>query len=108
MFKRLQEKWKVGGLQLGLVLTTFAIGGSLTGYAARKLMNVFSIDEKWLWVIIYIIIVTLLWPLAVLLVSIFFGQFGFFLKYIKRIGARMGIGGPSTVDSQQSTAPLAT
>jgi len=91
MFERLQKKWKVNGLQLGLILCTFAIGGSLTGFVGKKIMNALSINQDWLWTIIYIILITLLWPMAVLVVSIFFGQFRFFLKYIKKIGARMGI-----------------
>lgn len=91
MFERLQKKWKVSGLQVALILCTFAIGGSLTGYTGRKIMGLFAIDQNWLWIIIYIILVTLLWPLAVLLVSIPFGQFPFFIKYLKKMGTRMGI-----------------
>lgn len=96
MFERLQKKWKVNGLQLALIICTFAIGGSLTGYAARKLMPFFGIGPNWLWIILYILLVTLLWPLAVLLVSIPFGQFPFFRKYIRKIGAKIGMGGPGT------------
>src|SRR5687768_7197823 len=92
MFQRLQQKWKVNGLQLLLILCTFAIGGSLTGFAGKKVMNVFSIEARWLWVIIYIAVITILWPFSVLLVSLFFGQYRFFLKYIRRIGGRIGIG----------------
>lgn len=91
MLNRLQQKWKVNGLQVVLILCTFAIGGSLTGYAGRKLMNLFDIGPQWLWVIVYILLVTLLWPLAVLLVSIPFGQFSFFTRYLKKMGKRMGI-----------------
>ncbi|HKC34412.1 MAG TPA: DUF6787 family protein [Chitinophagaceae bacterium] len=91
MFERLQKKWKVSGLQLALIIVTFALGGSLTGYAGRKLMNLFGIDQKLLWVLVYIIIITILWPIAVLLVSVFFGQFNFFIKYIKKIGKRIGL-----------------
>lgn len=91
MFNRLQQKWKVSAAQVGLILCTFAIGGSLTGYAGRKLMNLFEIDQQWLWVIIYIIVVTILWPFAVLLVSIPFGQFRFFASYLKKMGRRLGI-----------------
>ncbi len=40
---------------------------------------------------VYIIVVTLLWPLAVLLVSIPFGQFRFFIGYLKKMGRRMGV-----------------
>jgi formyltetrahydrofolate-dependent phosphoribosylglycinamide formyltransferase len=37
--------------------------------------------------------VTLIWPFAVLLVSIPFGQFRFFTAYLTKMGRRMGIGG---------------
>ena len=83
MFQRLQQKWKVNGLQLLLIICTFAIGGSLTGYAGRKLLNEFNIQQSWLWIVLYILLITLLWPLAVILVSIPFGQFSFFLKKMK-------------------------
>lgn len=88
MFERLQKKWKVNGLQLLLILCTFAIGGSLTGYTGRKLMNLLGIGPNWLWILIYIVVVTLLWPMAVLLVSIFFGQFRFFIGYLRKMGRR--------------------
>jgi len=92
MFERLQKKWKVGGLQLALILLTFAIGGSATGFVGKKIMNALAIQQDWLWAIIYIILVTILWPMMVLLVSIPFGQFRFFTGYIKKLGAKMGIG----------------
>jgi hypothetical protein len=91
MFDKLKQKWKVGGLQLALILCTFAIGGSLTGFAGKKIMNTMAIQQDWLWAIIYILLITILWPLMVLLVSIPFGQFSFFLKYIRKIGVKMGI-----------------
>lgn len=92
MFDRLQKKWKVGGLQLTLILCTFAIGGSLTGFVGKKIMNALNIGQDWLWAIVYILLVTILWPLMVLAVSIFFGQFRFFTKYIKKLGNKLGIG----------------
>lgn len=92
MFDRLQKKWKVGGLQLFLILCTFAIGGSATGFAGKKIMNALSIQQDWLWAIIYILLVTLIWPMMVLIISIPFGQFRFFNSYIKKLGAKMGIG----------------
>lgn len=101
MFERLQNKWKVNGLQLALILCTFAIGGSLTGYVARKLMQAWGPDRGWLWIVIYILLITLLWPIAVLLVSVFFGQFRFFIHYLKKIGARIGIGKRPAADYQQ-------
>lgn len=91
MFERLQQKWKVSGLKLALILVTFALGGSATGYLGKKIMNVFSIQQDWLWAIAYILLITLLWPLSVLVVSIPFGQFPFFLRYIQKIGEKMGL-----------------
>jgi formyltetrahydrofolate-dependent phosphoribosylglycinamide formyltransferase len=92
MFQRLQQKWKVNGLQLLLILCTFAIGGSLTGLAGKRIMNLLPIEKGVLWIILYIVLITLLWPMAVLLVSVFFGQFRFFTSYLRKMGRRMGIG----------------
>jgi hypothetical protein len=89
MFEKLKEKWKVNGFRLFLILCTFAIGGSLCGYAARKLMDLMTMDKGVMWYVIYIILVTLLWPVAVISVSVFFGQFRFFRNYLSRMAGRM-------------------
>jgi hypothetical protein len=89
MLDRLKNRWKASGLKLVLILTTFAVGGSLTGFVGKKLMNELDISQPVLYVIIYIVIITILWPLAVLLVSIPLGQFSFFTKYINRLGNRI-------------------
>lgn len=91
MFERLQQKWKVNGWQLFVILCTFAIGGSLTGFLGKRVMNLFLLEKGILWIIIYIIIITIIWPLAVLAVSIPFGQFSFFKKYIAKLGRRIGV-----------------
>lgn len=85
MFEKLQHKWKVGGTQLLLIIATFATGGSLTGMFARNLMRLLPVEQPVFWTIIYIILVTLIWPLMVILVSIPFGQFSFFRKYLSRM-----------------------
>lgn len=82
----------MNGLQLLLILCTFAIGGSLTGLAGKRIMNLLPIEKGILWVILYILIITILWPMAVLLVSVFFGQFRFFTSYLRKMGRRLGIG----------------
>jgi len=91
MFERLQKKWKVGNLQLVLIICTFAVGGSATGFAGKKIMNALAIGQDWLWAIVYILLITIIWPLAVLIVSIPFGQFRFFARYIRKIGERTGV-----------------
>lgn len=88
MFEKLQKKWKVSGVRLVFIIATFAIGGSLAGFAGKKIMNFLSIGEDWIWGILYILIITILWPASVLLVSIFTGQFRFFKKYIQKIGQK--------------------
>jgi hypothetical protein len=91
MFTRLKQKWKVSGLQLALILITFAIGGSATGFVAKKIMNALPIHQDWLWTIVYILLVTIIWPMAVITVSIFFGQYKFFSGYVRRLGEKVGI-----------------
>ena len=89
MFERLRKKWNVNGLQLLLTLCTFAIGGSMDGFISRRIMTLFPLDKGVLWWVLYIIILTLLWPLCVLVISIFFGQFRFFKGYLVRVARRM-------------------
>lgn len=91
MFEKLRQKWKVNVLQLTLILCTFAIGGSLTGYVAKKIMNLLSIDDDWLWVLVYLVLVTITWPIMVLIISIPFGQFRFFSNYTKKLGQKLGL-----------------
>lgn len=91
MLERLQTKWKVNGTQLFLVLCVFAIGGSATGFIGKIIMNRLPVERGLAWTIVYILLVTLIWPMSVLLVSIPFGQFHFFLQYLKRMGYRLGL-----------------
>jgi hypothetical protein len=104
MLKRLEQKWQVSPLRIVLIIVCFALGGSLTDYAAKKIMDLFSVRQDWVWVIIYILLITIIWPLAVIIVSIFFGQLKFFAGYVKRIGVKLGIVGSSEpgVQSQKS------
>jgi formyltetrahydrofolate-dependent phosphoribosylglycinamide formyltransferase len=90
MFKKLKQRWQVNGLNLVLIITTFALGGSLCGYAGRRLLAFTSLEKGALWILLYIFLLTLLWPLAVLIVSIPLGQFRFFKKYISKIFNRFG------------------
>ena len=91
MLKKLQDKWGVGVFQFILILCTFAIGGSLSGYGAKKVMSFLGMEKSVIWWVIYIVVVTILWPLCVISVSVFFGQFSFFKNYLRKIARRMGI-----------------
>lgn len=89
MLQKLQQKWKVSGLRFFLIIITFATGGSLCGYLGKIILNFIGIERGFLWLLLYIIVITLLWPLCVLAISIPLGQFMFFKKYIGKIVARM-------------------
>ena len=89
MLKKLQQRWKVNGLNLVLIITTFALGGSLCGYTGRKLLMLTNLEKGFLWFILYILLITLLWPLCVLLISIPLGQFSFFKRYLIKVWGKM-------------------
>ena len=88
MLKQLQQRWKVKGVKFILILCTFALGGSLCGFTGRKFLELLEISGG-LWLIIYFIVITLLWPICVLFVSIPFGQFQFFKNYLIKIKNKM-------------------
>ncbi len=89
MFDKLKNKWKVSGWQLLLIICTFAIGGSLCGYAGRKILGLLELEKGVVWFIVYILLITILWPVAVIVVSIPLGQYPFFKNYLRRIAARI-------------------
>lgn len=89
MLERLKQKWKVNGWQLALILVTFALGGSLCGFLGRQILELFDIQENAVRIPLYILLVTLLWPICVIMISIPFGQFTFFKNYLRKIFSRM-------------------
>jgi hypothetical protein len=89
MINRWKQKWNVNGWQLILILTTFALGGSLCGVVGRKILGLLNLDKNVLYYILYVVIMTLIWPLCVILVSIPLGQFVFFKNYLKKVFARL-------------------
>lgn len=107
MFQKLQRKWKVSGWQLAAVLLTFAIGGSLTGFFGRRILGLLPVVNPIAWTILYIIIMTLIWPLMVLLVSLPFGQFPFFRNYLSRIFHKMKPTSPLSPSSPMPAFSLA-
>jgi formyltetrahydrofolate-dependent phosphoribosylglycinamide formyltransferase len=91
MFSRLQQKWKVSAWQLFLILGTFALGGSLCGFATRQLLQLVPVSNAFLYGTLYFIVLTLLWPISVLLISIPMGQFRFFSNYLRKMGSKLGL-----------------
>ncbi len=101
MFDKLRARWGVGTLQLALILCTFAIGGSLCGWAARKVMLFADLEKGLGWWLLYLALVTILWPFAVILISVPLGQWSFFKTYLARIARRMGFGKKAVKEGDQ-------
>lgn len=89
MFTYLKNKWQVSWFQFVLIFSTFALGGSLCGFLGKKFMPLLAIENKAIWLVVYIIVVTILWPMCVILISIPFGQFNFFKNYLQKMWWRM-------------------
>ncbi len=91
MFGRLKKKWGVNTGQLILILCTFALGGSSCGYLGRRILAEVQMEKGVLYYLLYILLVTILWPLCVYVISIPLGQSRFFSNYIKKIFNRFKI-----------------
>lgn len=89
MLQKLKNRWKVNTLNLILIIGTFAIGGSLCGKAGAKLLELGGFEKSLRYWLIYIILVTLLWPLFVIATSIPLGQFTFFKNYLLHVWQRI-------------------
>jgi len=89
MFKKLMAHWKVNGINLVLIIATFALGGSLCGYAGRRLLLLTNIERGIVWIGLYLLLITLLWPLCVILISIPLGQFAFFKRYLIKVWSKL-------------------
>lgn len=85
MLDKLKRHWNVNGVNLFFIIITFALGGSLCGLAGRKILLLTNLEKGAGWFLIYIILITLLWPICVLLVSIPLGQYRFFKRYTYKI-----------------------
>ena len=91
LFGKLKDKWNVGWFQFILIFTTFALGGSLCAKAGSYLLSFVLTDKSIFYWIIYVPLVTILWPICVLIVSIPFGQFTFFTNYLRKMAIKMGL-----------------
>jgi hypothetical protein len=89
MFGKLKQKWKVNWLQFTLIFCTFALGGSGCAKLGSWLLSFILTEKSVVYWIIYVPLITLLWPICVLLISIPLGQFKFFSNYLKRIWVKI-------------------
>ena len=52
MFEKLKSRWKVNGINLALIITTFALGGSLCGFAGRRLLLFTGLEKGATWLVL--------------------------------------------------------
>jgi folate-dependent phosphoribosylglycinamide formyltransferase PurN len=91
---KLQGKWGVGAGQFWLIILTFALGGSLSGRVTSYLLKLVFLEKNGVFWLIYPLLLTILWPISVIFVSFFTGQFRFFKGYLGRVGAKLFGGAP--------------
>ena len=111
-FNKLQQKWGVGAVQFWLIMLTFALGGSLSGYLNKQLLNLVFLEKNVAYWVFYPIVLTILWPFSVIFVSLATGQFSFFKGYLSRMLARLfgkgvakGATGVNEADPANKNAP---
>ena len=103
---KLQQKWGVGQVQFWLIMTTFALGGSLSGYLNKQILNLVFLEKNAAYWLIYPLLLTILWPISVILVSFLTGQFAFFKGYLGRIWGRLAGSAGSTATSGDTSSPI--
>ena len=102
---KLQEKWGVGKVQFWLIMTTFALGGSLSGYLNKQILNLVFLEKNAAYWLIYPLLLTILWPFSVIFVSFLTGQFSFFKGYLGRMWGRLSGGNSNNGSANGSAAP---
>jgi folate-dependent phosphoribosylglycinamide formyltransferase PurN len=105
---KLQQKWGVGPVQFWLIMTTFALGGSLSGYLNKQILNLVFLEKNAAYWLIYPLLLTILWPFSVILVSFLTGQFSFFKGYLGRMWGRLSGGTSSSMASNMESNMLSS
>ncbi|HEX2532210.1 MAG TPA: DUF6787 family protein [Chitinophagaceae bacterium] len=94
MLKHLQEKWKVSGRELLVVLLVFAVTGTTTAWVSRSAPGWLGLGPeahaaaRW-GLRLFILLVG--YPVILLIVAFLFGQFPFFWRFQKRLLQRFGL-----------------
>ena len=103
---KLQQKWGVGQVQFWLIMTTFALGGSLSGYLNKQILNLVFLEKNAAYWLIYPLLLTILWPISVIFVSFLTGQFSFFKGYLGRIWGRLAGGSSKVAEENHLVSPI--
>jgi formyltetrahydrofolate-dependent phosphoribosylglycinamide formyltransferase len=92
MFKKLQQKWKVNGKDLALILCTFAVTGTLTAWISKQITAWLDVEKYGAaWWGLKIGVLLFGYQVIILIVGFCFGQFRFFWNYEQKILRRLGL-----------------
>ena len=94
---KLKKHWGISSnTQLTLIIIVFAVNGSLSGLFTNPILNFFGISHeninKFLYSILYIIVVSIIYFILLIIVSKVFGQSSFFRKFAKKSLSPFGFG----------------
>jgi formyltetrahydrofolate-dependent phosphoribosylglycinamide formyltransferase len=88
MFNKLQQKWKVTGGQLFMILLVFAITGTTTAYITKVITFWvgFTDETNWIWKLLLRLVMLIVgYQVILLTVAFLLGQFSFFWQYEKKL-----------------------
>lgn len=92
MLEKLKSKWNVSGVQLFLILCTFAVTGTTTAWISGVLPTWLGFTDETFWgwkLLLRLFVLIFGYQFIILIVSFFFGQFPFFWNYEKKILRRL-------------------
>jgi formyltetrahydrofolate-dependent phosphoribosylglycinamide formyltransferase len=103
MLQRLQQKWKVGPVQLVLILCVFAITGTTTAYISKAITSWVGFTDATHWgpkLLVRLAVLVFGYQIILLCVAFLFGQFSFFWNYERKLLVKMRILGERTTDDR--------
>ncbi|HEY0067156.1 MAG TPA: phosphoribosylglycinamide formyltransferase [Flavisolibacter sp.] len=104
MLQRLQQKWKVGPVQLVLILCVFAITGTTTAYISKAITSWVGFTDATHWgpkLLVRLAVLIFGYQIILLCVAFLFGQFSFFWRYERKLLVRMRVLRERTTDDRQ-------
>jgi len=93
MFEKLKKRWNIQtNFQVVVILTVFAITGSITVYIKKFIFDLINITPETHFVVkipLYILVVLAVYNLLLLFNGFLFGQFRFFWEFEKKFFSRI-------------------
>ena len=91
MIRFLEEKWQVQGRDLVMVFLSFSLTGPTILFVRPVIFNLLRLNHQsvWLRIVCYPFIMIPVFYLILLVYGCCFGQCGFFVNRLKRMGARL-------------------